>query len=57
LTGSKVGVQKNGSDYFAWHEIRAYETAPTTLSESMLSANSMPNATLLNALSLSMTYG
>ena len=55
LSGNYVGVQKIGTDLFLWGEIRAYEMPPMTLSVSMLSTNKMPNPTLVNALSYSMT--
>ena len=57
LIGNYIGVARSGTDYFSWHEIRAYEMIPLALTGSMLSTNSMPNVTLVNALSLSMALG
>ena len=56
LAGNYLGVQKIGTDYFVWNEIRAYEMPPMVLTETMLSTNTMPNGTLVNALSYSMVY-
>ena len=50
-------MQKVGTDYFVWSEIRAYEMIPMILTVSMLSTNIMPNTTLVNALSYSMNAG
>ena len=52
LTGNYVGLQKIGTEYFWWFELRAYEMPPMLLTESMLSTNLMPNASLANALTL-----
>ena len=57
LSGNYVGLQKHGNNYFAWNELRAYEAPPIALTLSMLSTNTMPDATLANALSFSMVYG
>jgi|688.fasta_scaffold361417_1 hypothetical protein len=57
LVGNFVGVQKIGTEYFVWNEITAYEMPPMALTASMLSTNTMPNTTLVNALSYSMVYG
>ena len=57
MSGNYVGVHKYGTTYFAWAEIRAYEMPPMTLTVSMLGTNIMPNTTLINALSYSMTSG
>jgi hypothetical protein len=57
LVGNFVGLQKIGTDFFVWNELRAYEMPPMALTVSMLSTNTMPNATLVNALSYSMVYG
>ena len=50
-------MQKVGTDYFVWAEIRAYEMIPMILTVSLLTTNIMPNATLVNALSYSMNAG
>ena len=39
----------------AYAEIRAYEVYPLAITTTMLSANSMPNTTLVNSLSFSMS--
>ena len=57
MSGNYVGVQKTGTTFFAWAEIRAYEMPPMTLTVSMLRTNILPNTTLINALSYSMTSG
>ena len=41
LIGNYIGVERSGTDYFSWHEIRAYEMIPLALTGSMLSTNSM----------------
>ena len=56
LSGSFVGLLKNGSTNYRWIELRAYEMTPKALTESMLSTN-MPNGTLINALTLSIVKG
>jgi hypothetical protein len=57
LFGNFVGLQKIGTDHSTWNELRAYEMPPMTLTASMLRTNSMPNATLINALNYSNVYG
>jgi hypothetical protein len=39
LTGNYVGLQKVGTDFFVWAELRAYEMPPMSLTVSMLSTN------------------
>ena len=57
LTGTNLGLvrESTNTNYYLWCEIRAYEFLPLTITDSMLSTNTMPNASLINSLSFSMT--
>ena len=57
LNGNYVGIQKNGSNYFIWVELRAYEMPPMSLTESMLSTNDSGNTSLVYALTFSIVVG
>ncbi len=57
LTGNNIGLQKIGTNYSVWAELRAYEMSPMALTASMLSTNVVHSSTLSNALSFSMAYG
>ena len=57
LTGTNLGLVRESTitTSYVWYEIRAYEFLPLSIIDSMLSTNTMPNTSLINSLSLSMT--
>jgi hypothetical protein len=57
LTGNYVGLQKKGTGEADWHEFRAYENSPMTLTESMLSTSPNPIQGPQFALSMSFLKG
>jgi hypothetical protein len=54
ISGIYIGLQKTGANFYIWIEIRAYAYPPFVMTESMLSSNVMPNATLKDSLGFSM---
>ena len=57
LTGTNLGLvrESTSSLFYWWSEIRAYEFSPLAITINMLSTDTMPNSSLINSLSFSMT--
>ena len=56
-TGNYLGLvrESNSWDHYEWSEIRAYKFSPLAITINMLSTDTMPNSSLINSLSFSMT--